>query len=89
MSGLRTTDFAEARSLPSVVRTMIQMDTEHERVRPMAASKEAMEDLKGILVGRAAFYSKADMRLDTSAAPLQPTFLALREMVRKSLQLAA
>ena len=58
-------------------------------LRPMAASKEAMEDLKGILVGRAAFYSKADMRLDTSAAPLQPTFLALREMVRKSLQLAA
>ena len=55
-------------------------------LRPMAASKEAMEDLKGILAGRAAFYSKADMRLDTSASPLQPTFLALREMVRKSLQ---
>jgi len=28
-------------------------------LRPMAASREAMEDLKGILAGRAAFYSKA------------------------------
>ena len=39
-------------------------------LRPMAASREAMEDLKSILAGRAAFYSKADMRLDTSAQPL-------------------
>ena len=31
-------------------------------LRPMAASKEAMEDLKGILAGRAAFYSKAELR---------------------------
>ena len=31
-------------------------------MRPMAASKEAMEDLKQILNGRAAFYSKADMQ---------------------------
>ena len=37
-------------------------------LRPMAASKEAMDDLKGILAGRAAFYSKAEFRLDTSAA---------------------
>jgi len=56
-------------------------------LRPMAASKEAMEDLKGILAGRAAFYSKAEMRLDTSAQPLEPTFQALRDMVRKALQL--
>ena len=48
-------------------------------LRPMAASKEAMEDLKGILAGRAAFYSKAELRLDTSAQPLEPTFQALRE----------
>ena len=40
-------------------------------LRPMAASKEAMEDLKGILAGRAAFYSKAEFRLDTSAQPLE------------------
>ncbi len=57
-------------------------------LRPMAASREAMEDLKGILTGRAAFYSKAQFKLDTSAQPLAPTFLALREIVRKVLQLA-
>ena len=43
-------------------------------LRPMAASKEAMDDLKGILAGRAAFYSKAEFRLDTSAQPLEATF---------------
>ncbi len=58
-------------------------------LRPMAASKEAMEDLKGILAGRAAFYSKADLQLDTSAQPLEPTFQALRAMVREALQLPA
>ena len=56
-------------------------------LRPMAASKEAMQDLKGILAGRAAFYSKADLSVDTSALPLHPTFLALREAVRRSLHL--
>jgi len=47
-----------------------------------------MEDLKGILAGRAAFYSKADFRLDTSAQPLEPTFAALRTLVRQALLLA-
>jgi XRE family aerobic/anaerobic benzoate catabolism transcriptional regulator len=56
-------------------------------MRPMAASKEAMEDLRGILAGRAAFYSKAQMHLDTSAQPLEPTFVLLRQMVRQALQL--
>jgi XRE family aerobic/anaerobic benzoate catabolism transcriptional regulator len=56
-------------------------------LRPMAASREAMDDLKSILSGRAAFYSKAQMKLDTSAQPLEPTFLALRAMVRELLQL--
>lgn len=56
-------------------------------LRPMAASKEAMEDLKRILAGRAAFYSKAEFRLDTSAQPLEPTFQALRQLVRQALQL--
>jgi XRE family aerobic/anaerobic benzoate catabolism transcriptional regulator len=58
-------------------------------LRPMAASREAMEDLKGILAGRAAFYSKAEFRLNTSAQPLEPTFAALRTMVRLALQLPA
>ncbi len=56
-------------------------------LRPMAASKEAMEDLKGILAGRAAFYSKAQLQLNTSAQPLDATFLALRAMVRQALEL--
>ena len=56
-------------------------------LRPMAASREAMDDLKSILSGRAAFYSKAQLRLDTSSAPLEPTFQALRDMVRGFLKL--
>ena len=56
-------------------------------LRPMAASKEAMEDLKGILAGRAAFYSKAQLKLDTSAQPLEPTYTALRAMVRQALKI--
>ena len=58
-------------------------------LRPMAGNREAMDDLKSILAGRAAFYSKADFRLDTSAAPLSPTFLALRTMVREALAISA
>ena len=58
-------------------------------MRPMAGNREAMDDLKNILAGRAAFYSKAELRLDTSAAALQPTFLALRMMVRGALGISA
>lgn len=57
-------------------------------MRPMAASQEAMADLKAILAGRSAFYSKAAHRLDTSAQGLEPTFLALRQIVRGALNLA-
>ncbi|MBL8344388.1 MAG: helix-turn-helix transcriptional regulator [Rubrivivax sp.] len=59
-------------------------------MRPMgghAASKEAMEDLKSILAGRAAFYSKAEFKLDTSAQPLEATQAALRDLVRQALRL--
>jgi XRE family aerobic/anaerobic benzoate catabolism transcriptional regulator len=79
-----TTVWLQADPEDHMKRVMAQGD-----LRPMAASKEAMEDLKRILVGRAAFYSKADLRLDTSAQPLQPTFVALRELVREALQLVA
>jgi XRE family transcriptional regulator, aerobic/anaerobic benzoate catabolism transcriptional regulator len=58
-------------------------------LRPMAASKEAMEDLKGILAGRAPFYSKAQMRINTSLQPLDATFEMLRLTVRQGLQLQA
>jgi XRE family aerobic/anaerobic benzoate catabolism transcriptional regulator len=58
-------------------------------MRPMAASKEAMDDLRGILAGRAAFYSKAQLRINTSAQPLAETFELLRRQVRQILQLPA
>jgi XRE family aerobic/anaerobic benzoate catabolism transcriptional regulator len=57
-------------------------------MRPMAASREAMEDLKGILAGRAAFYSKAELQLDTSAQDQATTFGLLRSAVRDVLGLA-
>jgi XRE family aerobic/anaerobic benzoate catabolism transcriptional regulator len=56
-------------------------------MRPMAASREAMEDLRSILAGREAFYSRADLSLDTSAQPLAGTFEALRRLVRGTLHL--
>jgi XRE family transcriptional regulator, aerobic/anaerobic benzoate catabolism transcriptional regulator len=56
-------------------------------MRPMGTNKEAMDDLKSILAGRAAFYSKSELRLDTSAAPLEATFQALRTLVRRALGL--
>ena len=56
-------------------------------LRLMAASREAMQDLKGILAGRNAFYSKAQYKVDTSAQPLQATFERLRQVVRKALNL--
>ncbi len=65
----------------------MQRVTAQGDLRPMAASKEAMNDLRQIVNGRAAFYSKADMKLDTSEKPIEPTFQALRKMVRESLRL--
>ena len=46
-------------------------------LRPMAASQEAMEDLRRILDGRAAFYSKADLRVNTGSKTLEQAFEAL------------
>ena len=57
-------------------------------LRPMAASKEAMDDPKGILAGRAAFYSKAQFKVDTSTQALGPSFQMLRQTVRKALGLS-
>lgn len=56
-------------------------------MRPMAASREAMEDLRGILAGRAAFYGKAEFTVNTSAQPLDATFAGLRELIRGALGL--
>ena len=77
-----TTVWLQAEPEDHMKRVLAQGDT-----RPMAASREAMDDLKSILAGRAAFYSKAEFQLNTSAQPLEPTFGALRAMVREALEL--
>jgi len=56
-------------------------------MRPMAASREAMEDLKRILEGRAAFYSKADMAINTSGRSEDQALAALRSSVHQHLNL--
>ena len=66
----------------------MQRVTAQGDLRPMAASREAMDDLRQILAGRAAFYAKADLAVNTSAAPLDETFATLRTAVRQALQLA-
>ncbi len=58
-------------------------------MRPMAASREAMEDLKRILEGRSAFYSKADLAINTSGRTEDQAFQALRTSVRQHLSLVA
>lgn len=58
-------------------------------MRPMAGSStvnkpamsEAMDDLRSILAGRRAFYSKADYTIDTSAQDLASTFVILNKLV--------
>ena len=56
-------------------------------LRPISASREAMEDLKGILAGRAPFYAKAQLRLNTSQQDLQSSAALLKVMVRQALKL--
>ena len=50
-------------------------------MRPMAASPEAMEDLKRILAGRESQYRKADEIVDTSGLSVEASFAHLRDMV--------
>jgi XRE family aerobic/anaerobic benzoate catabolism transcriptional regulator len=50
-------------------------------LRPMAGNREAMDDLKRILAGRAAFYGKADAVLDTSAKTEQQALDGLAALV--------
>jgi XRE family transcriptional regulator, aerobic/anaerobic benzoate catabolism transcriptional regulator len=51
-------------------------------MRPMAASKEALDDLKSILSGRAAFYSKADYTVNTSAQGMEDSFALLQKLLK-------
>ena len=75
-----TTVWLQAAPEEHMGRVAAQGDT-----RPMAASKEAMDDLRRILAGRAAFYSKADLSVDTSGKDLAQSFQLLRTVVREAM----
>lgn len=55
-------------------------------LRPMAGNQEAMDDLKRILAGRAAFYGKADMSFDTSGKSEDAAYEQLRHALRGALR---
>ncbi len=67
-----TTIWLQASPEEHMARVAAQGDT-----RPMAASREAMADLRRILTGRAAFYAKADAALDTSGKTEDESLRAL------------
>ena len=75
-----TTVWLQAAPEEHMGRVAAQGDT-----RPMAASKEAMDDLRRILSGRAAFYSKADVSVDTTGHDLAESFDLLRTAVRETM----
>ena len=79
-----TTVWLRAEPVDHMQRVVAQGD-----LRPMAASREAMEDLRAILAGRQHFYARADLSLDTSAQALPETFALLRHQVRGRLNLPA
>ncbi|GAA5265375.1 XRE family transcriptional regulator, aerobic/anaerobic benzoate catabolism transcriptional regulator [Acidiphilium sp. MT5] len=54
-------------------------------LRPLEGSDAAMEDLRMILAGRAAFYAKADLIFDTSGKSLEASFEKLLALVRMAL----
>jgi XRE family aerobic/anaerobic benzoate catabolism transcriptional regulator len=56
-----------------MARVLAQGDT-----RPMAASTEAMQDLRRILENRSPFYAKADLHFDTSLQSQEASFQALK-----------
>jgi XRE family transcriptional regulator, aerobic/anaerobic benzoate catabolism transcriptional regulator len=72
-----TTVWLQAKPEDHMKRVVAQGD-----MRPMAASREAMQDLKGILDSRAAFYGKADFKLDTSAGTLAQAARSLAQLVK-------
>ena len=71
-----TTVWLQAQPDEHMSRVVAQGDT-----RPMAANPEAMDDLRRILDGRSAFYSKADHVLDTSGKSVAQSFRQLKTLV--------
>ena len=53
-------------------------------LRPMAGNREAMDDLRRILAGRAAFYGRADLTCDTSGQTLEASFAQLKRAIREA-----
>jgi XRE family aerobic/anaerobic benzoate catabolism transcriptional regulator len=76
-----TTIWLKANPEDHMKRVMAQGDN-----RPMAASKEAMADLKAILTAREAFYAKANFTVDTSQQALNETFLLLLEVASNAMR---
>jgi XRE family aerobic/anaerobic benzoate catabolism transcriptional regulator len=76
-----TTIWLKANPEDHMKRVMAQGDS-----RPMAASKEAMADLKAILTAREAFYAKANFTIDTSQQALNETFLMLLEVASNAMR---
>jgi len=54
--------------------------------RPMAANKQAMEDLRRILEAREPLYWKADLLLDTSGTSVEESFAKLKAALQQNLQ---
>ena len=71
-----TSVWVQAQPEEHMSRVIAQGDT-----RPMAANPEAMDDLRRILDGRYAFYSKADHVIDTSGKTLQQSLRQLQNVV--------
>ena len=71
-----TTIWLQASPEEHMSRVAAQGDT-----RPMAQSREAMADLRRILLGRAAFYAKADATFDTSGRSEADSFAGLLALV--------
>ena len=73
-----TTVWLQAKPEEHMGRVVAQGDT-----RPMAANPEAMDDLRRILDGRYAFYSKADHVIDTSGKTLQQSLRQLQNVATR------
>ncbi len=54
-------------------------------LRPMAGNTEAMDDLRRILAGRAAFYGQADLAFDTGGRSPDDAFAGLRAALRAAI----
>lgn len=54
-------------------------------MRPMSGNREAMEDLRRILAGRAAFYGRADLTVDTGGRTVDASFRQIRDEVHAAI----